>query len=83
MISGPKFNGAMGLVLKAMAAWVTAPYLLKQRVPEIDRRHQELKADVCEVKMDIKAVKADLAEVKEGVAYIKGQVDQMNRRSSL
>ena len=79
MISGPKVNGALGLVLKAMAAWVTAPYLLKQRVPEIDRRHQALDAKVTSIERKVDAIAFS-------VAFIEGRFkeqDEQGKKSPL
>ena len=59
---------AAKLLVEGFMSLLTAPYLLRKRMPLLDRRHEELVAVV-------KCVQRDAHEVKKDVAYIKGQVD--------
>ena len=62
------------LAIEGLISLLTAPYLLRKRMPLLDQRHEEL-VNV------VKCVQRDAHETKEGVAYIKGQVDLVVKQS--
>ena len=64
------------LAIEGLISLLTAPYLLRKRMPLLDQRHEEL-VNV------VKCVQRDASEVKEDVAYIKGRVDVLVQQSRI
>ena len=64
------------LFIEGVVSLLSAPYLLRKRMPLLDQRHEEL------VKV-VKCIQQDAHEVKEDVAYIKGRVDVLVQQSRI
>ena len=65
---------AAKLLADVVVSFLSAPYLLRKRMPLMDRRHEELVQKV-------ECIQSDAHETKEGVAYIKGQLGLVVKQS--